>query len=231
MVAESAKVPGPDASRSGRDDADIVTARQTMAASALLYDLRERAPSGPRGRSRLSCGLRRVTEGDDRPDERRGGQTQERRDPGSIRVDRPADRGTETERTRGDEYPLRYPSFVVGIPLEILAAHGDRDRHRGPGDMFGMRGELGQPNKLGSVADDDERPRLAVDRAARPARYFEDRLKIGFRDGLRRELADLTRLAQGAKDRAGSGASGRTRVAHDDSLGRGAPSALRGTPN
>jgi hypothetical protein len=149
-------------------------------------------------------------------------------DPGSIRGDRPADRGTEAERTSGDEDPLRYSSFVVGIPLGILAAHRHRDRHGGPGDMFRMRGELGQPHKLGPVADDEECPRLPVDRAARPTRHFEERLQIGIRDGLRRELADLTRLAQGAENHAGSGAVGGVRIAHRRSLGRLGRSAVRG---
>jgi hypothetical protein len=108
-------------------------------------------------------------------------------------------------RVRGNEDALGRTTFVVGVPLGVVAARRDGYRNRGAGDALGERGELGQPSEVATLAHDNEGPGLAVHRTAGPTGHLEDRLEIAFRDGLVSELADLARPAQRGQDDIGSG--------------------------
>jgi len=58
--------------------------------------------------------------------------------------------------------------------------------------VIGVRGELGQPLEIATLAYDDEGPGLAVPRTAGPAGYLEDGLEIVIGDELFSEPADLS---------------------------------------
>ena len=76
---------------------------------------------------------------------------------------------------RGEDHVLRRPAEVPPIPS---LRPDERDGRRGPGEVAGVGPDLGQLGKVGSIADDDEGPVLAVLRAARAPAGVEDAAQV-----------------------------------------------------
>jgi hypothetical protein len=114
----------------------------------------------------------------------------------------PRDGGAQVKGVCSDEHSLGCPTIVVGI-LHLAFRFERQDDRNGrfrcpQAARLGHAGLVDSINR-GSVADDDESPRLIVQAASRPPANIDDRVHELGLHGLVRILANLSNAAERAE--------------------------------